>query len=385
MAERVAVSPGLLAWARERSGRTVQDLSRSFPKLIEWEAGVQQPTMRQLEGFARATHTPFGFFFLPEPPVENLPITDFRTIGDEPVIRPTPDLLDIIYACQRRQDWYRAFAEENDHDPVSLVGSMSLDADPRSAASALRDTLGFGLDIRSTFQSWSRALDGLRENAEKAGILVMVNGVVDNNTHRKLDPDEFRGFSLVDEYAPVIFINGSDTKAAQIFTLAHELAHIALGESGVSNPNLGSLEENGAVEIWCNSVAAELLVPTESIVVEFRSTADLTMELDRLAKIYRVSTLVVLRRLHDTRAISPTRFRNAFPVELDRVRRLSPKRDESSGNFYNTEPIRMSKRFTRAILADTVGGRTMYRDTFRLLGFSKISTFEELGQKLGVV
>lgn len=383
MTTRVNVADGMLEWARLRSGRTVADFAKRFPKLVQWELGELEPTMRQLEEYARATYTPVGFFFLQEPPVEELPIPDFRTFGDETVLTPTPDLLDTIYACEQRQDWYRAFAEERGYDPVAIVGSQSLDVAPTQAAHEMRDALGFGLARRVDFANWTKALDGLREQAEEAGVLVMINGVVGNNTHRRLNTKEFRGFALVDDYAPVVFVNGADTKAAQIFTLAHELAHVALGGSAVSRPDLGELDVGDDVERWCNEVAAELLVPIESITTEFEADVDLTEELDRLARFYKVSTLVVLRRIRDAGLIGVAVFRAAYPVELERVLGFAA-RQSGGGNFYNTEPVRVSKAFARAVITDTTEGRTMHRDAFRLLGFKKFATFEEFSQRLGV-
>ncbi|HVX70425.1 MAG TPA: ImmA/IrrE family metallo-endopeptidase [Mycobacteriales bacterium] len=383
MANRVSVAPALLRWARERSGRQVSDFSSSFPKLAEWEAGESLPTMRQLENYARATHTPIGFMFLPAPPAEPVPLPDFRTFGDEQVLTPTPDLLDTVYACELRQNWYRDFAEDRGYDRVELVGSLTTDVDPITAAGQLRDALGFGLARRVDFRTWTEALDGLREHAEEAGVLVMISGVVGSDTHRKLNPKEFRGFALADERAPVIFVNGADTKAAQIFTLAHELAHIALGGSALSRPDLANLDLGSGVEAWCNRVAAELLVPLASITEEFEGGSNITAELDRLAKFYKVSTLVVLRRIFDAGRMSRDDFHRAYDAELTRVMEFA-RSTSTGGNFYNTEPIRVSRTFARALVTDTAEGRTLHRDAFRLLGFKKYSTFEELSQRLGV-
>ncbi len=106
---RVPVDPKLLLWARERAGIAQEDLAMKFKKLPEWESGVIEPTLKQLEAFARAVHVPFGYLFLSEPPEEAVPIPDFRTFAGREVARPTPDLLDMIYACQERQGWYRDF------------------------------------------------------------------------------------------------------------------------------------------------------------------------------------------------------------------------------------------------------------------------------------
>ena len=253
---RAAVSPRLLVWARERSRLGVDELATKFPKLTEWERGERAPTLKQLEDFARATHTPVGFLFLPEPPEEQVPIPDYRTMGDVGVRRPSPDLLDTIFACQQRQEWYRDFAQVTREDPVAFVGSLTTSVPVVEAAEQVRTTLRFDPGERG--HTWSDALRTLVDHAEELGVLVMVSGVVGTNTHRKLDPEEFRGFSLVDPLAPLVFVNGADTKAAQIFTLTHELVHLFLGETALDDANLGSAPTN-PVERWCNQVAAEVL------------------------------------------------------------------------------------------------------------------------------
>jgi Zn-dependent peptidase ImmA (M78 family) len=382
MPERIEVEPALIVWARSRSRLAVDDLARRFPKLSEWEAGDSSPTLRQLESFARSTHTPVGYLFLQQPPDEPVPIPDFRVMGNTEVDRPSPDLLDTIYQCEQRQEWYRDFATLTREDRVNLVGSLSVATPIVEAATSMRATLQFEVEERGA--NWGQAFRLLVDHAEDLGILVMVNGVVGSNTHRKLDPREFRGFALVDALAPVVFVNGADTKAGQIFTLAHELAHLWLGATGVSNSDLRSMPTESA-ERWCNQVAAEVLVPFSSFSSDFRETEPLTGELERLARRFKVSTLVILRRVHDAGHLTRDAYHDAYEAELDRVMQFITDSESSGGNFYNTQPARVSKRFARALITSTLEGQTLYSDAFQMLGFRRLSTFTELSTRLGVV
>lgn len=381
MVLRVDVSSALLEWAIERSGIDRSALARRFPKLDAWQADTVSPTLRQLEEFAKATHTPVGFLFLSEPPVETVPIPDFRTHAGTSVAQPSPDLLDTIYQCQQRQEWFHDYARANGLPSVPFVGSCTTETPIGLAASNMREVLGF--DVADRGSTWTEALVHLSENAEHAGVLVMVNGVVGSNTHRKLDPREFRGFALVDPLAPVIFINGADTKAAQIFTLAHELAHLWLGETGLDDV-VPSARSTNAIERWCNRVAAEFLVPADALSQNVTSSNNLVADLDRLARTFKVSTLVILRRLRETDRMSSDDFHDAYGDELQRVLNLASQLTGTGGNFYNTQPVRVSKLFARSIIVSTLEGQTLHRDAFRLLGFRKQSTFDQLTHRLGV-
>ena len=381
MSTRVEVNPELLAWARQRSGLAFEDVAQRFPMLGAWERGDQQPTLKQLESFAQAMHTPVGFLFLPEPPVEKVPIPDYRTIGDAGVRVPSANLLDTIYQCQQRQDWYRDFAVLNREPAVGYVGSLSATVSAATAADVMRTALEFGVENRGA--SRAEALRILIERAEALGFLVMVNGVVGSNTHRKLDPREFRGFALADPAAPLVFVNGADTKAAQIFTLVHELAHLWLGGTALDDVDLA---ERGwqDTERWCNQVAAEVLVPlaaTSGTLIPGEPLADTT---ERLSRKFKASTLVVLRRLYDAGTLTWDEYRSAYDAEFRRLTGLLKERASGGGNFYNTQPTRFGRRFTRAVITSTLEGHTLYRDALQLLSFKKVSTLNELATHLGI-
>lgn len=371
----------MLTWARERSRLDMAYFDKRFPQLERWESGEAHPTFKQLESFAKATHTPVGYLFLAEPPREVVPIPDFRTVADASVRQPSPDLLDTVYLCQQRQDWYRDFARSAGDHRLQFVGSIRVGDDIVRSAAAIRKALSFDLDARAQLPTWTEALRRFIEQADGLGVLVMVSGVVGSNTRRKLDPKEFRGFALADDLAPLVFINGADSKAAQMFTLAHELAHIWLGESALSDAEASAVPAQ-EMERWCNQVAAELLVPMDAFCAAHEPGRELRAELDRLARRFKVSTLVILRRMQDSGSLVGATYWEAYEQELARLREVA---NGSGGDFYRSVGARASKRFARAVVTSALEGRSSFTEAFRLLGFRKMSTFDQLGRTLGVL
>lgn len=381
---RVQIAPALLAWARERAATPSEELAGRFPKLASWEAGETQPTLKQLEEFARAVHVPIGYLFLPAPPHEELPIRDFRTVQGRGVRRPSPNLLDMLYACQERQGWYREFATVNRLPEAEFVGSATVAQGPAEVAAKMARRLGFDLASRAACRTWEEALRLFIGHAEDIGVLVMVSGVVLSNNRRTLDPDEFRGFALADRRAPLIFINGADSKSAQMFTLAHELAHLWLGASGVSDAGAAPLAGHRPEEVWCNAVAAELLVPLAALAPERRRNEALVDTLQRLARQFKVSTLVILRRVLDAGWIDRARFDAAWKAETARLHDMG-RAAAGGGDFYRTTLSRVSRRFARALVESTLEGQTLYRDAFRMLGVARTETFNNIGREVGVM
>ncbi len=359
----------------------VSKLTKRFPNLKEWERGAAQPTLKQLEQFAKAVHVPIGFLFLPAPPVEKAPIPDFRS-GGERLRQPSPELLDTVYICQQRQEWYRDHAIATGEEPLPFVGSASTSNAIEPVAATIRHALHLDIEERSQISSWSEALRRMVEQADAAGVLVMRNGVVLNNNNRPLEPGEFRGFTLSDTVAPLIFVNAADSKAAQMFTLAHELAHVWLGQTALGDEEAGRLPED-ATERWCDQVAAEILVPLSAIREIYRRGAELNAEANRLARYFKVSSLVALRRVFDAGAVSRQGFQQAYDHELENLARIA-KESAGGGDFYLTQGARVGKRFARALIESTAEGRTLYREALHLLGFTKLSTLHDLGRSLEV-
>ena len=263
--------------------------------------------------------------------------------------------------------------------PRPFVGSAASSSDVEATAAQMRRALGFDLDERHTLPTWSAALRRFGEQAEALGVLVMISGIVGSSTRRRLNPEEFRGFALADPLAPLVFVNGADTKAAQMFTLAHELAHLWLGESALSDVAVRPTRLH-RVEAWCNRVAAELLVPGQVVRAAHDASADLFWETQRLARRFKVSTLVVLRRLKDTGRLGEEEFRVAY---RDEIGRLNARPAGSGGSFHPTLRVRVGRRFGQALVTSTLEGRTSFSESLRLLGIRKMSTFREFAETLG--
>lgn len=378
----VAASIPVLRWAAQRARLDDAELAARFPKWPRWITGEAQPTLKQLDAIAKLTHTAFGYFFLPEPPALTLPVPDFRTVRDEALAEPSSNLLDTLYLCQQRQDWYRDHARTHGVPALDFVGSATAQEVAEAVASRMRERLGLSTDERRRLPTWTDALRQLVAKAEDAGVMVMASSVVGSNSRRKLDVDEFRGFALADDLAPLVFLNGADSKSAQMFTLGHELAHIWLGASGVSDTQAGQVPDL-EVERWCNRVAAELLMPLHGLRASHQPSTSIPDEIQRLAREFKVSTLVALRRLFDADFLDRAALWEYYREEQVRLRQLS-ERASKGGDFYRSLGARASKRFTSAIIASTLEGLTSFPDAFRMLGMRKNATFYEAARELGV-
>jgi Zn-dependent peptidase ImmA (M78 family) len=380
---KVEVKQTLWEWACRRGSLDEQTLLREFPKLPEWKAGITQPTLKQLEKFAQKNHIPLGMLFLAEPPIEKLPIFDFRTVKNSSINIPSQNLLETIYLCQQRQDWYSQYLREQGFSENEFVGSVTKDHNVIEVAQIIRDVLNFDLTQRQQFTRWEDTLRFLIEQVSNLNILVMISGIVGSNTHRSLNSNEFRGFVLIDRYCPLIFINGKDTKTAQIFTLAHELAHIWLGSEGISDIQIADFDNQEDNELWCNQVAAELLVPLKDLQNNFNADNLLEDELKRLTKFYQVSSFVIIRRLYDLKFFNYQEFRHIYQQQLEKIQPSETKnKQKGGGDFYRNLNVKVSRPFLQALVSSTLEGKTLFRDAFRLLSIKKPETFYKIANQL---
>lgn len=379
----VTLKPDCLQWARKRAGLDVADLAQKLgvteEKVIAWEQSGEL-RFSLAEKLASATHTPLGYLFLPKPPTEKLPVSDFRTVGTKSLDAPTPELLDIVNDALRKQDWYRDYVIRLGGEELPFVKSLSTSSNTVEAADKIRAVIAWGADLRDAAASWEAALSQQVDAVEEAGILVMRSGIVGNNTHRPLSVSEFRGFALSDNYAPLVFINGKDSKAAQIFTLAHELVHIWLGVSGVSNLNQ-TYSPKVSTEQFCNNVAAELLVPLAELKLQWEAVQEKPDRIKQLVKHFKVSSLVILRRLRDADYLTNDEFSRLYTDEITQFHQTHS--GSGGGDFYRTLRVRLGKRFASALISSTLEGTTPYRDAFQLLGVKNSENMQRLAFAIG--
>ena len=382
--QQITLQPELLRWARERAGLTQDDLAKKIPvnpdRVREWEQ-TGKISIAQIDKLAAKTYTPLGYLYLPEPPDESLPIRDFRTRSGDAPTRPSPDLLETVYQMQRRQNWMRDDLIEGGADPLNFVGAYSLTDSHTEVAAAMRAALDLSTGWAEDRSTWSQALSFLRNRLDEIGVLVVFNGVVGNNNYRKLDPTEFQGLALVDEYAPLVFVNSADYIASQMFTLAHEVAHLFVGETGLSVLDR-LLPADDETEQFCDQVAAEFLVPQKALQACWPTVQDLGNRHQAIARKSKVSAIVAARRALDLGLIE----RDAFFGFYDDHKRqgVGQRFTGEGGNFWNIQKWRIGPRFAGAVARAAREGRLLYREAYSLTDL-RGDTFERMPEKMGVI
>lgn len=357
-AATIHLSTRVLDWAAAQRGSTLFDFAPKVSKRASERILQGILTNAQVVKFAKLTGVPLGYLFLDEPPApRELPVADFRTVQYASPL--SSDFFEIFDDVKFKQSWYREFLEMAGGDRLPFVGRFSqVRPDVVTLATDIKETLRFEGTETPDLRNSDELFSLLSSRCEDVGILVFKNGIVGNNTHRPLDVAEFRGFALADAFAPVVFINGADAPAAWVFTLVHELAHIWLGFSGVSDLDTRSENE---IERYCNAVAAEFLVP-KSVFRSFWNDTDGVHNIDRISLAraqFKVSKLVIARRALDLRLIDRDFYNEIYDSEK--------QKSGSGGNFYSTLAVRNSKKFTNEVTHLAVSGSITLGQAGRLL------------------
>jgi len=369
----VNVNVNMLTWAIARAGYELQAFTEKFPNVQRWLEGEKKPTVKQLEDFSKKVYLPFGYLFLPEPPSEHLPIPFFRSDSIQ-ANNLNINVYDTILLMQQRQDWLREYLKENDFEKLNFVGKYSGKTDVKAIVTDIRNTLNFPENWASQFKTWQEAQDHLVLHIEDKGIITVFNGVVENNGFRKIPVDECRGFVLVDEIAPFMFINNSDWKSAQMFTIVHELAHIWTGYSaGFDFRKLQPADV--PIEILCDKVAAEFLVPENSFNEVWRNNPSISYA----SRYFKVSEIVIARRALDTGKLTRSQF-FAFYEEYSKREFAKKELQSSGGDFYATTKKRLSLTFASHINNAVKSGNLLHRDAYKLTSL-KGDTFQNFFSK----
>jgi Zn-dependent peptidase ImmA (M78 family)/DNA-binding XRE family transcriptional regulator len=382
------ISGEVLRWARLRAGASLDSVAEKLKVSPEdvtaWEEERSLPSFAKARDAAKYLRVPFGYLFLDKPPAETIAIPDLRRIGGEPVGQLGPNFTHVYQDAIAKQNWYREYLIHQGFEALPFVGSRTIHDDPAAVASDMRRTLDVTTEWRRECSNWEAMFRGLVAKTEKAGVLVLRNSIVGNNTHRPLSVREFRGFALSDPIAPLIFINSADATAAQIFSLAHELAHIWLNISAISNFGLNQTPEGyDPLEVFCNRVAAEFLVARNEFLENWKADLPLDQNADVLSREFRVSTLVIARRALDLGRIAREEYFRFYERAAEAREQIPEKKGKGGGpDFYTLARIRNSATFARAVLTEALEGRLLLRDAGQLLSV-KPAKLKELAKELG--
>jgi len=365
------INRSMLRWARERSYPTVEEAAKTLKVNVDnldaWEQGGSLPTFHQAQDLAKKLKIPFGYLYLSKPPNERLPLPDLRTRSGMPPLKPTPDFLEVLYDALRKQEWYREYLKSEGVERIPFLGRFNIKSHINDVAEDIRQVLRLDDSLRSECRNKDDFLNGFVQRAEKAGVLVMLSGIVANNTHRGLDEGEFQGFAIYDDIAPLVFINKNDFLSAQIFTLAHELAHIWIGLSGISN--LAYLQkaqqQPHSYERVTDAIAAETLVPQDGFLLRWNGRSTIDENLENLTRLHCVSAFVILRRAYDLNKIDFQMYQSKYSELRTSIK---PKKKGGGENTYPSGVFsRNSNTVTSTLLHSMAEGKVSPKEASDLL------------------
>jgi len=371
VANTVQVSSNILNWVS--TAVSLNDSNRATLEL--WRSGEKQPTFNQLEDFSNKTRIPLGYFFLNSPPIESLKILEFRTVDSLSLQNPSRDLIDTVRQMENVQEWMREYIIASQGEKISFIGSLDINGDVLMLAATVRKTLSLSMNWFEGSRTTEEAFKVIRQAISEIGVIVMLSGIVGSNTHRPLSLDEFRAFTLIDEYAPLIFINSTDSRGGMLFSLLHEFTHIGIGMSSLFNANLEDSTFINSHEVVCNAVTAEILVPISVFREKWQSTcSEINEKIQSIASYFKCSQSVIARRALDCRYITSAEYR----LLVSQARQITKSKPASSGgDYYKTQASRIDSKFLFALNASLQEGRTLHTEAFRLTNTNR-STFEGL-------
>lgn len=378
--ERIEIKKEIYHWALEESQKEYEEIINRFPKIDDWIKGDNNPTFKQLQDFADFLKIPLGYLFLKEPPEINIMEAEFRSINNQ-LPNMSKNLQDTITAMDMKRNWMSDYRKNLGWDKLLIIEKFNQQKNGTISHDAFlaKELLGLKEDWYTTVKDYGMAYNFLKNKMEDKGILVMQNGVVGNNTRRKLEINEFRAFMLYDDIAPIIFINNNDSQGGKIFSLVHEFIHVLLGQENLFlEDELYSTKEN---ERYINRLTGELLMPQAPIKGFWDKQNDPLIQINNVARLLKVSETALAIKLKELKLIR----QDTLDAVIDKAMRYfdtNTNEGAGGGNFYNTFNTRISPTFTKAVIISTEAGDTNYTYAFRLLGGIKGKTFDEIRERV---
>jgi Zn-dependent peptidase ImmA (M78 family)/transcriptional regulator with XRE-family HTH domain len=381
MTDKAYITPNVLRWARESARMTEEiaaaKVSVTVEKLKEWELGTTQPTIRQAQTLAKAYKRPFALLFLPDIPRDFQPLQDFRKKDSKEL---TTSSIFIIREIQQKQAWISDVYAEDNEVKLEFYGRFTIKNKPEEVAKDILKTLNITPAKYKTENPIKEWIDA----AETNGIFVSRTSFI--HSRLKLNSDELQGFAIADPYAPFVFVNSDDWNAPQLFTLVHELAHIWIAESGISNeiePEIKNKDKFHPVELFCNEVAANALMPKEIILSYDVSIYQNAQDVFKAAKTLGVSSFALLVRALNLNQISVQKYQKlrkeadieyqAFlkrEAEKKAALKLRQKEKPGGPNPYLLRLNKNSRLFTQVVLDALRSGYVQPTQVSFLLGTS---------------
>lgn len=378
----VNIQPEIINWAVSQADEG-QLGAKLMDNIKHWLDGTKTPTFKQIEDLSRKTRIPLGYFFLQKPPVEEIKLLEYRTIDSIDLADPSRDLIDTIKEMELVQDWMKEYRQDTGFDILNFVGSLKGQSDAFTIADQIRRDLDLEPEWYKNCYSLADSFNFIRVKLNECGVIVMLNGIVGKNTHRALSIDEFRAFAMVDDWAPLIFINNADSQGAKLFSLFHEIAHIWLGEDDLYNDRRHSNNVK-PLEVLCNAVAGELMVPVDAFKKEWKDTSvqNRMEKITILARKFRCGESVIARKALDCKKINKALYEIIINEAIDAYKTMRENGVSSGGNYYNTTKSRLDSCFIRALCESIASGRTTYSEAYRLTNTSR-KTFEKVALRHG--
>jgi len=365
MAEKAHINPEVLQWARKTAKMTVEaaaaKVNVKVERYISWELGENYPTIRQAQKLAHDFKRPFALFFFPRVPRDFQPLNDFRKAGSTELRTGS---VFIIREIQQKQAWISELNQESGEKPLSFVGKFSLQENPEEVAADILKTLSVD---PSFYPSGNNVIKEWIMAAEAQGIFVSRTSFI--HSRLKLDSQELQGFAIADAYAPFVFVNSDDWAAPQLFTLVHELAHLWIAETGISNdiePDKLDRNKFHPVELFCNQVAAAALMPRLVVKEVVEAGLDFTyQQVISASKKLGVSSLALLVRFYHLGLLSLSQYTSlkkqaefGFQEFLKKEDERKTKQKERKGgpDPYLLKQNKNSRLFTQTVLDAFRGG-----------------------------